>query len=293
MSQEGATGSTVARRQLGRYLRDLRSRGRFSVRASATHFEWSETKMWRIESGMTSMRSHEVKMMCEYYGAPAETTAALMALAKETRANSWWVSYSDAIPDYLDLYIGLEDAAVSLEGYWTELVPGLLQTERYARAAIEACTAPERVESQVQLRMARQVLMSRTLGPLWVKIVLNEAVLHRPVGGIEVMIEQLRHLVVMSQRNNVAIRVMPYSAGFHQGARTGPFIKLDFPTVANGAPSEPSTVYVEGYTGSLFLEQPHEIERYSEAFAGIWEASMSEVESVNYIAKVAREMQQQ
>ncbi|WP_091449655.1 helix-turn-helix domain-containing protein [Actinokineospora iranica] len=282
----------MPRRQLGRYLRDLRNRARFPVKLAATKFEWSETKMWRIESGLTSMRSHEVEMMCRAYGAPADTTAALMALAKETRANSWWVSYSDIIPDYLDLYIGLEDVAAELEGYWTELVPGLLQTERYARAVIEAGPAPERVEPRVQLRMARQVLISRILSPLWVKIVLNEAVLHRLIGGTEVMIEQLRHLVVMSQRNNVAIRVMPFSAGFHPGAATGPFAKLDFPTVANGAPSEPSTVYVEGFTGSLFLEKPNEIERYSKAFADLWEASMSEVESVNYIAKLAREMQQ-
>ncbi|SDE00034.1 helix-turn-helix domain-containing protein [Actinokineospora iranica] len=293
MSQEGATGSTVARRQLGRYLRNLRGQARFSVRAAAAEFEWSETKMWRIESGLTSMRSNDVKMMCQFYGASMETTAGLMALAKETRANGWWMSYTDAIPEHLDIYIGLEDAAVNSEGYWPELVPGLFQTERYARALLEReiGLTPEQVERRVQLRMARQALVSRIAYPLWVKIVLNEAVLHRPIGGTEVMVEQLRHLVVMSQRNNVTLRVMPFSAGFHHGVMSGPFIKLEFPTTANGSPSEPTTVYVEGFTGALFLEQSHEIERYSVAFAGIWEASMSEVESVNYIAKVAREMQ--
>ncbi|SDD63255.1 Helix-turn-helix domain-containing protein [Actinokineospora iranica] len=89
----------MARRQLGRYLRDLRGRARFSVRAASQEFEWSETKMWRIESGLTSMRSHEVKMMCQFYGAPVETTTALMALAKETKANGWWMRYSDVIPE--------------------------------------------------------------------------------------------------------------------------------------------------------------------------------------------------
>ncbi|SDC77007.1 helix-turn-helix domain-containing protein [Actinokineospora iranica] len=293
MSQEDATGSTVARRQLGRFLRELRGRARYSVRASAQEFEWSETKMWRIESGLTSMRGQDVKMMCQFYGAPEETTTALMALAKETKANGWWMSYSDAIPEDFDLYIGLEDAAAELDGYWIDVVPGLLQTERYARALIERRVgiSPEVVDRRVRLRMARHTLLLRMVRPLWARIVLDEAVLHRPIGGADVMIEQLRYLVVMSQRNNLAIRVIPFSAGTHRGISSGRFVKLDFPSLANGSPSEPTTVYVEGYTGALFLEKPNEIERYSEAFAELWEASMSEVESVNYIAKLARETQ--
>ncbi|SDD63236.1 hypothetical protein SAMN05216174_114108 [Actinokineospora iranica] len=173
------------------------------------------------------------------------------------------------------------------------MVPGLFQTERYARFLIESKSdvSPEQVERRLKIRMARQALVSRIAHPLWVKMVLNEDVLHCPIGGTDVMVEQLRHLVVVSQRNNVTLRVMPFSAGFHPGILSGPFVKLGFPITANGSPSEPATVYVEGFTGALFLEQPQEIEQYSEAFAGIWEASMSEVESVNYIAKLAREMQ--
>ncbi|SDD95351.1 Helix-turn-helix domain-containing protein [Actinokineospora iranica] len=283
----------MARRQLGRYLRDLRGRARFSVRSAAMEFEWSETKMWRIESGLTSMRGNDVKMMCQLYDAPEETTNALMALARETKANGWWMSYSDVIPDYLDVYIGLEEAAVELDGYWTERVPGLFQTERYARVLLEGWpgVTPEQVERRVQLRMARQSLVMRTIRPLWVRMVLDEAVLHRSYGGTDVMVEQLRHLVVISQRNNVTLRVVPFSAGFHYGSVSRQFVKLEFPTTESGSPSEPTTVYVEGFTGALFLEKPQEIKQYSEAFAGIWEASMSEVESVNYIAKLAREMQ--
>ena len=104
-------GSTVPRRQLGRYLRDLRSAAGLTVRAAARELERSEPTIWRIESGLTSTRSVEVRVMCEPYGATAEMTAALMALAKETKARGWWQAYGDVVPEWMDLYIGLEAAA--------------------------------------------------------------------------------------------------------------------------------------------------------------------------------------
>jgi transcriptional regulator with XRE-family HTH domain len=94
---EGPTGSTVPRRQLGRYLRDMRNRARLTVRAAAAALEWSEAKIWRIETGQTSMRSLDVEQVCRIYGATSEETETLMALAKETKAKGWWLSYSDVI----------------------------------------------------------------------------------------------------------------------------------------------------------------------------------------------------
>ncbi|MCA1709618.1 MAG: helix-turn-helix domain-containing protein, partial [Actinobacteria bacterium] len=135
---EGTTGSTVPRRQLGRYLRDLRGQARLTVRAAAATLEWSEGKIWRIETGQTGMRSLDVEAMCRIYGASAETTEALMALAKETKARGWWHSYGDVIPEYFDVYIGLEESASHFSWYESELVPGLLQTEDYARTVIRS-----------------------------------------------------------------------------------------------------------------------------------------------------------
>src|SRR5215469_15030641 len=128
MPQE-TTGSTVPRRQLGRYLRDLRNRQRLTVRTAAQKLEWSEAKIWRIETGQVSMRSLDVEAMCRVYGATPELTEALMGLAKETKSRGWWLSYGDVIPEWLDIYLGLEEAAARLWWYDSELVPGLLQTE--------------------------------------------------------------------------------------------------------------------------------------------------------------------
>src|SRR6476469_5971846 len=119
------TGSTVPRRQLGRYLRDLRNKSRLTVRAAGAQLEWSEAKIWRIETGQTSLRSLDVEAMCKVYGAPAEQVGPLANLARETKARGWWTEYSDVIAEGFDVYIGLEEAAGRLYTYENELVPGL------------------------------------------------------------------------------------------------------------------------------------------------------------------------
>lgn len=101
-----AAGSTVPRRQLGRYLRQLREEARITVKAAADALEWSAPKIWRIEGGATSMRSLDVEAMCRIYGAPPEMTEALTGLARETKARGWWHSYGDAIPTWFELYVG-------------------------------------------------------------------------------------------------------------------------------------------------------------------------------------------
>ncbi|MFD7901563.1 Scr1 family TA system antitoxin-like transcriptional regulator, partial [Kitasatospora sp. NPDC059747] len=187
---EGPTGSTVPRRQLGRYLRDLRNRSRLTVRAAARTLEWSEAKMWRIETGQTSLRSLDVEAMCKVYGAPAELTEALMGLAKETKARGWWHSYGDVIPEGFDLFIGLEEAASRIAWYESELVPGLLQTEGYSRTIMRADNPHEdddEIERRVHLRSTRQVLLTRVTDPPVFDVALNEAVLRRPVGGSRTM----------------------------------------------------------------------------------------------------------
>ena len=125
-------------RQLGRYLRELRNKQRLTVRAAAEKLEWSEAKIWRIETGQTSLRSLDVEAVCRIYGAPADLTEALMGLAKETKAKGWWQAYGDVVPEWFDVYIGLEEAASSISTYESELVPGLLQAEEYARTVIKA-----------------------------------------------------------------------------------------------------------------------------------------------------------
>lgn len=289
----GVTGSTVPRRQLGRHLRELRNRARLTARAASTKLEWSEPKLWRIETGQTSLRSLDVEAMCKVYGAPAELTQALMGLAKETKSKGWWHSYGDVIPEFFDLYVGLEEAASSLQWYESELVPGLLQTPDYTRTVIRAydpARDEEEVERRTQVSLTRQVLLTRVTAPPRIDVALNEGVLHRPVGSRKIMAGQLDKLAELNDLEHVNIRVVPYSAGLHKGMASGPFVLLRFPTTSDGRDTEPPTVYMEGFTGALYLDKPNEIERYDAAFTNIWGSALDQAGSTRLLKQAAKEL---
>ncbi|MGH3912102.1 MAG: helix-turn-helix domain-containing protein, partial [Pseudonocardiaceae bacterium] len=275
------------------HLRDLRNRSRLTVRMAARQMEWSEPKIWRIETGHTGMRSLDVEAMCRIYGAPPDLTEALMALARETKARGWWHSYGDVIPEYFDVYVGLEEAASHLAGYQAELVPGLLQTEDYARTVIQADNPgvdEAEIERRVSLRMARQTLLTRVTAPPVLNLVLNETILHRPIGGTAIMVRQLERLTEAGALPTVSVRVLPFTVGLHRGVMSGPFVILRFPLNGNGQETEPPTVYAEGLTGALYLDKPHEIERYDAAFSNMWESALDESASQELITRVAREL---
>jgi len=291
---EKATGSTVPRRQLGRYLRDLRQQQRLTVRTAADRLEWSEAKIWRIETGQVSLRSLDAETMCRIYGAPAELTQALMGLARETKTKGWWHSYGDVIPEGFDVYIGLEEAASDIFWYESELVPGLLQTHDYAYALIEADNPgveSGEIERRVHVRVERQTLLTRVTAAPALSIALNEGILRRPVGGRNIMSGQLKRLLEVSELPNVTLRIMPFSAGLHHGIMSGPFVILRFPLNGDGKASEPPTIYVDGFTGALYLDKPKEIQRYEMAFTSIWGTSMNESASQDLISRTTREME--
>ncbi|MBB6398215.1 hypothetical protein BKA00_005129 [Actinomadura coerulea] len=263
-----------------------------TVQVAAKALEWSEAKMWRIETGQTSLRSHDVETMCRVYGASEELKIALMGLAKETKGKGWWHAYGDVIPDGFDLFIGLEEAAISREEYSPELVPGLLQTPDYARAIMRnnGHLHDEEIERLVQLRMRRQTLVNRLTAPPALQVVLNEAVVRRAVGGPAIMAAQLHRLAEANERPDISVRVVPFSAGAHRGLETGPFILMRFPTTGDGRNHEPPTVYVQGFTGALYLDKPHEIDCYTEAFAVISDVALSQEDSTALFRQRAGEM---
>jgi len=291
---ELATGSTVPRRQLGRYLRDLRNAAGISVKLAARELERSEPTLWRIETGQTSVRSLEVKAMCQLYGATTDMTDALVSLAKETKAKGWWQAYGDIVPEWFDLYIGLEAAAVKMSKHEPELVPGLFQTEDYARTLFEADIPgadTAEIERRVQLRMARQAIVRRPIDPPLLQVAIGEQVLRRPVGGPDVMVAQFGKLAKVSELPNVKLRVVPFSSGYHPGVLCGAFTILRFPLNMGGAESEPPTVYSDLYTGALYLDRPNEVQRYSEAFGKIWDAALDENLSQDRLQRAAEDMQ--
>ena len=265
-------GSTVPRRQLGRSLREARMQARFTVRAAAKALEWSEAKIWRIETGQVSMRTLDVEAMCRVYGVAPDLTEALKALASETKARGWWHAYDDVIPDWFDIFVALEGAAREMRIYESVLVPGLCQTSAYARVVLAADYADitqEELERRVLVRMQRQSLVTRGADPVELDVVLDETVVRRPIGGPQVMAAQCRQLLQLADLDNVTVRVVPEAAGMHRGIDSGPFTIMRFPRTGDGGELEPPTVYAEGYTGALYLDQPHQVARFDAVFESL------------------------
>ncbi|MGW6424186.1 helix-turn-helix domain-containing protein [Nocardia sp. NPDC055053] len=271
-SPQGITGSTMPRRQLGRHLRDLRNQARMTTRTAAAQLEWSEAKIWRIETGQTSLRSLDVEAMCKVYGAPAELVEPLAALARETKARGWWTSYGDVIPEGFEVYIGLEEAATGLSIYEDGLVPALLQTEDYTRALLEQ-TVPGLTEAELERRLrvreARQALLARADSPLRLQVVLAEAVLTRRIGDDRVLAAQRARLRELAELDTVRIQVVPGDTGYHAGLESGRFVILDFGVDGSLDRPEPPVVYAETFAGSTYLDKPADHERYRGAFTDI------------------------
>jgi hypothetical protein len=146
------------------------------------------------------------------------------------------------------------------------------------------------IEQRVHVRIARQALLTRVTDPPTLQVVLNEAILHRPVGGNKVRVRQLERLIEAGALPTVSLRVMPFGAGLHHGVMSGTFEILRFPLNSNGQDTEPPTVYVESLTGALYLDKPREVDRYDTAFTNIWVSSLDERASRELISQVAREL---
>ncbi|GAA5047342.1 helix-turn-helix domain-containing protein [Nocardia callitridis] len=262
----------MPRRQLGRQLRDLRNRAKMTTRIAAERLEWSEAKIWRIETGQTSLRSFDVEAMCKIYGAPGDLVAPLTALAKETKARGWWSVYGDVIADGFEVYIGLEEAAQRLISYENELIPGLLQTEGYTRALLSAARqelSAHEIDRRVEFRKTRQTMLTRDEAPLRLDVVIGEEALARRIGSHEVHVEQLDHLLALSEVSTVRIRVVPTASGYHDGLHADRFVMLEFPQTGTDGKVEPPVVYLETFTGSVYLDKEAEIAKYRRAFEGI------------------------
>lgn len=269
-------------------------KARMTVRAAAAELEWSEPKIWRIETGQTAMRSHDVDLICRIYGVSPELTTALVGLAKETKSRGWWHSYGDIIPSWFDVYVGLESAAGELSSYQSERVPGLLQTAEYAAALIRTAVPDldaDELDRRVAFRMSRQALLTRPVAAPELTVVLDEAVTRRPIGGARVMAEQLTRLIDVGELPNVSVRVLPFAAGGHRGVLSGPFVLLRFPADRQGRDPEPPIVYMENPTGALYLDKPQEIDYYAAAFADVLDRT-AETASRELMAAVVRELRE-
>lgn len=281
-------GSTVPRRRLGRRLRVLRESAKLKTTEVAKEMDWSQATVSRVEAGQTGIRTLDVERLCLIYGADEQTTASLVALAPGTRTQEWWRVYGDAIPPWFDLYLALEQAASSFLWFECHLVPGILQTTRYGKEIMREEPAHE-AEKRLKLRLKRQTILTRAPEPPHYEFLLDESVLRRPVGTPDVMIEQLNRFVEVSQLPNVALRVLPFSAGCHDGLVAGPFVIMDFTKDAPDI-AEPTTVYVENFGSAMYLDKPPTVARYIDAFNSLWKKALDEDASRDLVIQVMRDL---
>ncbi|MFB9547355.1 helix-turn-helix domain-containing protein [Micromonospora sagamiensis] len=286
------TGSTVPRRQLGRALKELRVEAQMTLDGAAEALHCSRQKMWRIESGLGPVRPLDVRFMCELYGATRELSDALTNLAAETKAKGWWHSYGNAVPDWFELYVSLEQTASHLRGYDESLINGLFQTPDYTRGvyANRPNMPIDELEDVLEVRRRRQSLLHRVRpkAPRYDSILL-ESVLLRSIGGPAVMADQLRRLLAATELPNVSVRILPLAAGAQYGALTGTFMMLDFPP-GNRNVTDPSIIYSESLTGALYLDRPEEFAAYENAWASLEALALDEEQSRRLIIKIIEEV---
>ncbi|MEW2442725.1 helix-turn-helix domain-containing protein [Micromonospora marina] len=288
----------MLRRQIGRKFEALRKAAGLTMDQAADQLDRARATLHRIENGAEHVRFRQadVKEMLNLYGASGEDRELLLAMTAATRENkNWWHDYvGSGLPKWFQLYIGLEAAASTIRKYQTELVPGLLQTRAYAEqvyampgGAIDATDSEDR-ERAIQLRIERQSLLTRFSAPQ-LCVILNEAVLRRPVGDHATMAEQMHQILSAAELPNVTIRVLEFSSGLHAGAMTGAFSIMNFPPDSAGKEMEPPVAYLESATGAIYLDKPHEIAAYDAIWTDMFDRALDDSRSKRLVKRIAEE----
>ena len=277
---------TVRGRRLRYELRRLREERSMTIDqvAASSAGDWTASAISRWETGDRRIRPVDLRALLDIYNVQGNEREVLLTLAREARQRGWWQSYSgDAVPEWFEVYLGLEAEAASIHEYAAELVPGLLQTEDYYRAYLSAAPAAgdsQTIERKLAVRATRQERLTADDAPeVWV--VLNEAVIRREVGGAEVMRHQLEHIAELAERSHISVQVLRFRSGAHP-AMDGSFSVLSFPEAA-----DPDVIYLESQTGSLYLEKAPEVERYRAMFSHLVASAIGPDESRGLIAETA------
>ncbi|MFF5496524.1 helix-turn-helix domain-containing protein [Streptomyces aquilus] len=253
---------TVGQVVLGKRLQELREAAGLKREEAAKVLRVAPATVRRMEMAEVALKIPYVQLLLSTYGVSEEEADAFVALAEEANQPGWWQRFHDVLPDWFSLYVSLEGAARIIRSYEPHFVPGLLQTEAYARAVMEAGTiaqaGPDTVERHVALRMTRQQLLERPDPPhLWV--IMDETVLARPVGqGGEVMREQLDKLLEFAERDRITLQIAEFAAGPHPGTYA-PFSLFRF-----AEPELPDMAFTEYLTGALYLDSRKEVSLHLE-----------------------------
>ncbi|MGH3811209.1 MAG: Scr1 family TA system antitoxin-like transcriptional regulator [Pseudonocardiaceae bacterium] len=278
--------STALRIALGGHLRRLREARGITREAAGYTIRASSSKISRLELGRVAFKERDVADLLTLYGVTnAEEHETLLTLARQANAPGWWREYGDVLPNWFETYLGLEQAASVIRTYEPQLVPGLLQTEDYARAVMllrHLHAAHGEIERRVALRMARQAFLTQPGAPdLWVA--LDEAALRRPLGDQEIRRAQLLHLIEMAQRPNITLQIVPLDAGGHTAAG-GPFTILRFSN-----PDLPDVVYLEHLTNALYLDRNRDTVEYLASMDNLCIQAESPTSSISFLHRIINE----
>jgi transcriptional regulator with XRE-family HTH domain len=278
-----ATSPTVRQRELGNRLRELRNHRGMTVEDVAGKLLCSATKISRLETGARRPSLRDVRDLCAFYGADETTSAEFMSLARGARGQVWWTQYEDL---NLDPYLGLEQDAVAITSYTTYYLPALLQTEDYTRAIIKTIAPkmdPDIYQQRVAVRMRRQEVLEKPDRPRYL-VLLDEAVLHRQIGGLSIMVAQVEKVLKAERDGKVTIQVIPFHIGAN-AAQDSNFVLLDF-----GKPNLSPIVFVEGLTGNQYLERASDIARYRETIEQLRDSALVPGESARFIEELRKKI---
>jgi transcriptional regulator with XRE-family HTH domain len=272
----------IRRRRLGVELRRLREEAGLTMEQVAEQLKWPDSKISRIENAQTLLSTRDVRKLVEMYNVDEVLRDELLRIARDARKKGWWHNYAD-LP--IVSLAGLEAETHSMIMYSAQLVPGLLQTEDYARSVCQALRpdlSDEDIQRRVEFRRNRQsILTDRDPPELW--IILDEAVLRRLVGGIATMKAQLDRLIELTNYPKITMQVVPFEAGAHAGM-DGSFLIIRFPEIAGA-----DVVYLEHPTADIYLEQPENIHRFTLLFDHLKTSSLNPAESVSFMTELAKD----
>jgi len=286
LTRQPRADATVLRMLLGSQLRRLREAAGITPDQAGYEIRGSRSKISRMENGRVSFKDRDIADLLTLYGVTNEDERqGTLELARRANAPGWWAKYSDIMPDWFEMYLGLEAAASVIRTFEIQFVQGLFQTEDYARAVTilghKAAPADE-IERRVNLRMRRQELL-RNPAPPRVWSVMDEAALRRPVGGRDVMRAQLQHLTKVGELPFVTLQVVPFGHGGHAAA-SGSFAILRF-----GEPDLPDVVYIEQLTSALYLESRSDVDHYLEVMNRLSADALTPASSARFIEEILKD----
>ena len=281
-----AGSPTARRRRLAIELKKLREKSALTCAQVGEALDWSGSKVNRMETGSGRIQPSDIDALCRFYDTTDELREFLKSLAREAKTRGWWQVHGSGVPEWFNIYIGLEQDASTFRQYQCELVPGLMQTEAYTSELHKtgAHMTAEDIDRAVRVRMERQAMLTQTDAPdAW--FIVNEGALRHVIGERALMREQLERVLESAELPNVTLQVLPFDSGTYPA--TGSFTMLGFP-----APEDPDLVYRDGITDAVYLEGEHHVREYTRAFDGLRAAALSPQRSTQLIKSVLKEYAQ-